>query len=192
MEVIGEQNSVALDYKRLSQTIARALRHAPEAYGLQLDDDGWTPVEALLAALRRRREWQQLSEHDLAVMMERSSKQRYEMRDGRIRAYYGHSTPDKIHKQSVEPPPILYHGTAPDSVELIRAEGLRAMNRQYVHLSTEQQTAQQVGSRKAGQPVLLKIRALEAYQAGVNFYHGNEDTWLADVVPPEYIDLPAD
>jgi putative RNA 2'-phosphotransferase len=40
--------------------------------------------------------------------------------------------------------------------------------------------------------VLLKIRALEAFRAGVMFYHGNEDTWLADAVPPEYIDLPAE
>jgi putative RNA 2'-phosphotransferase len=184
--------SVALDYKRLSQTIARALRHAPEAYGLQLDDEGWTSVEALLAALRRRRDWQNLSEHDLVVMMERSSKQRYEMCDGRIRAFYGHSIPDKVQKLPVEPPQVLYHGTAPDVVEQIRAEGLKSMNRQYVHLSTEQQTAAQVGSRKTSHPVLLKIRALEAYQAGVRFYHGNEDTWLADSIPPEFIDLPAD
>lgn len=182
-----------MDYKRLSQTISRALRHAPEDFGLELDDEGWTPVEALLKSLQsRRRDWQNLSECDLAEMMGQATKQRYEMDNGRIRALYGHSIPVKIHKIPVEPPEILYHGTAPAAVQRIQLDGLRPMRRQYVHLSTDQQTAQQVGSRKTGHPVLLKIRALDAYQAGVKFYHGNQDTWLADVIPPEFIDLPAD
>jgi len=41
-----------MDYKRLSKTISHALRHRPEIYGLELDAEGWTPVEDLLAALR--------------------------------------------------------------------------------------------------------------------------------------------
>ena len=43
------------------------------------------------------------------------------------------------------------------------------MNRQYVHLSADQATAQKVGARHAPTPVILEIRAAEAHQAGVRF-----------------------
>jgi putative RNA 2'-phosphotransferase len=177
-----------MDHKRLSKTIAHALRHDPERYGLELDAEGWTPVEDLLVALRpRRRAWQNLSEDDLVTMLAQSHKKRYEIQDGKIRAYYGHSVPDKMQKTPVEPPPMLYHGTAPDAAQLILADGLKPMSRQYVHLSTEQEIAQQVGSRHDRAPVILEVRAADAHRAGVAFYHGNEDTWLADFVPPEFI-----
>ncbi|RPJ35666.1 MAG: RNA 2'-phosphotransferase [Planctomycetaceae bacterium] len=181
-----------MDYKRLSKTIARALRHDPAAYGVELDDEGWTPVETLLAALRpRRREWRGLSEDDLHILIAQSEKKRYEIQDGKVRAYYGHSLPDKIQKEPAEPPAVLYHGTAPRTAEIILREGLRAMNRQYVHLSADRATAATVGARHASTPVILEIRAAEAHRAGVQFYPGNEDVWLADAVPAEFILDPA-
>jgi RNA:NAD 2'-phosphotransferase (TPT1/KptA family) len=40
-------------FARLSRTIARALRHRPEQYGLALDKDGWTPLNVLIRPSRR-------------------------------------------------------------------------------------------------------------------------------------------
>jgi RNA:NAD 2'-phosphotransferase (TPT1/KptA family) len=37
-------------------------------------------------------------------------------------------------------------------------------------------------------PVILVIDVQTAMGAGVVFYAGNEKVWLADVVPPEFID----
>jgi len=146
-------------------------------------------VEALLAALRkRRREWRDLSEIDLVTMMEQATKRRYEITDGQIRALYGHSVEQKIEKEAAVPPDILYHGTAPAVAVIILQEGLKPMRRQYVHLSIDEQTARIVGRRKAPEPVILKVRASEAHRAGVVFYHGNEDIWLADAVPPQFIE----
>jgi len=182
-----------MDYKRLSKTIAYALRHAPAEYGLELDEEGWVQVKDLLAALRpRRREWQTLTQDDLVMMVERASKSRYELQDGRIRALYGHSVPNRIPKEPSEPPEILYHGTSPEAVNIILAEGLKPMQRQYIHLAADQETAHRVGSRKSSRPVLLKIHALEAHRAGIAFYHGNDETWLADIVPPQFIERPID
>jgi putative RNA 2'-phosphotransferase len=182
---------VTIDYTRLSKMVARALRHAPEQFGLELDEQGWTPVQNLLAALRKRRpEWKGLGEADLATMIEHSSKRRYEMRDGRIRAYYGHSVQEKIQKTSAEPPETLYHGTTVEAARLIRREGLRPMNRQYVHLSTDPATARLVGRRRSAEPVILEIRAADAHRTGVRFYPGNEDVWLADGIPPDFIKAP--
>jgi putative RNA 2'-phosphotransferase len=176
-------------YTDLSRAISHALRHEPWLYELELDDAGWVQVDDLLVALRaEKRAWRGLSEADLLPMMAQADKQRYEMRGGRIRALYGHSTPQKLSKEPAEPPAILFHGTSPKTVALIRKDGLRPMGRQYVHLSVDNATAAQVGCRKAKDPVILRIRAGAAHVAGVRFYRGNDLVWLADVVAPAFVD----
>ena len=93
----------------------------------------------------------------------------------------------KIYKEPAVPPARLFHGTAPESAERILDQGLKPMNRQYVHLSADVETAREVGRRKSRQPVVLSIDAGLAYQEGVHFYHGNQMVWLTDHVPPRYI-----
>jgi hypothetical protein len=76
---------VARDYVQLSRVLSHALRHEPWLYELELDADGWTQVEAVLAALREERsDWRDLTPADLVEMMRRASKQRYELAEGRI------------------------------------------------------------------------------------------------------------
>jgi putative RNA 2'-phosphotransferase len=176
-------------YTDVSRAISHALRHEPWLYELELDDAGWVPVDELLAALRAEKPaWAGLNEADLQQMMAEASKQRYEMQDGRIRALYGHSTPQKLLKEPAEPPAVLFHGTAPKIVALIRKDGLKPMGRQYVHLSADTATAVQVGRRKASAPEILRIRAGAAHDAGVRFYRGNDLVWLADAVAPQFIE----
>jgi putative RNA 2'-phosphotransferase len=175
---------------RLSKTISHALRHKPAEYGLKLDTEGWVEIEDLLTALRKRRSaWQYVSLADIMTIIAESEKQRFELRDDRIRAFYGHSTDEKIERQPVIPPDSLYHGTTTQAATTIRKEGLRPMRRQYVHLSTDMKTARSVALRHTGQPVILHIDARKAYEQGIHFYSGNEDIWLADPIPPEFISL---
>ncbi len=122
-------------------------------------------------------------------MVRMSDKKRYEIADGRIRAFYGHSVSQRLRKETAEPPALLYHGTAPEAVEAIRAGGLRPMSRQFVHLSADGETAAQVGRRKARSPVILEVDARAAHNVGVRFYLGNEMVWLADLVPPRIISI---
>lgn len=175
--------------RQLSKTISYILRHAPWEYELELDDDGWVSIEELLAALRLdKKEWSDLSETDLMELTRDSSKQRHDIKDGKIRALYGHSTPDKLIKIPAEPPEFLYHGTLPETAAVILKEGLKPMNRQYVHLSIDVAMAKQVGNRKSGKPDILVVRANEAYRKGAVFYKGNEHVWLADYVPSIFIE----
>jgi putative RNA 2'-phosphotransferase len=179
------------DLLRLSKAVSHALRHEPWLYELELDDEGWVPVEELLSALRAEKpEWSTLSEADLAKMIAASDKKRHELHDGKIRALYGHSVPDKLLKQLAEPPVVLYHGTSPETAALIKTSGLQPMSRQYVHLSVNTATAEQVGRRKAHAPVLLEVQAKVAAESGVAFYRGNDLVWLADQVPAQFIVFP--
>ena len=83
----------------LSREISYALRHAPWEYELEMDEEGWVPVEQLLDALHRTVKWSNICEADLKEMIEKSEKKRHELADGRIRAFYGHSIPMKILKE---------------------------------------------------------------------------------------------
>ena len=179
-----------MNYTRLSKTISKILRHRPEQFGIQLDDEGWTSLDLLIQRLRRQQKWKDLEEQDILDMMATASKQRYEVKNGRIRAYYGHSIPKKISKVASSPPGILYHGTAKATVPLIGESGLLPMNRQYVHLSADIQTATIVGKRRDIRPTILQVNALEASQSGIDFYLENNGIWLSEPIPPKFIIFP--
>lgn len=150
--------------KRLSKTISHALRHAPWEYELELDDEGWVSIPALLSALQtERHEFADLSESDLNHMMLESSKERFEIKAHKIRALYGHSIPNKLMKEPLMPPTILFHGTSPVVTKIILKEGLKPMNRHYVHLSIDIVTARQVALRKSNTPVILTVDANQAH-----------------------------
>jgi putative RNA 2'-phosphotransferase len=173
----------------LSRVVSHALRHEPWLYELELDEAGWTSIETLLAALHTAEpSCASISEADLEQMIAQSDKKRHELQGGRIRALYGHSMPQRFFRELAEPPEVLYHGTSPEATEQIRRDSLKPMNRQYVHLSTDTTTAEQVGKRKAKVPVILRVRAKAAHISGVPFYRGNDIIWLAKIVPSAFID----
>ena len=61
----------------LSKVLSHALRHEPWLYELELDEEGWVEVAALLAALRsQRHEWRHLAQQDLVRVIETSDKRR--------------------------------------------------------------------------------------------------------------------
>lgn len=176
------------DLRRLSKTMARALRHAPQDYGLTLAEDGSVPLEDLLTGLRQRTAWRDVSAADVEAVLARPGKKRFALEEGRIRAMYGHSVARRIERQPSPPPRYLYHGTAPATVAAIMDEGLRPMRRQYVHLSPDVETAELVGRRKANRPVILRVRATDAHAQDVRFYATCDRVWLADHVPPAFIE----
>jgi putative RNA 2'-phosphotransferase len=178
---------VSGDWIELSKAVSHALRHEPWLYELELDDEGWTPVDALVEALSQEPRWRELSRAQLETMIERAPKQRHEIDGSRIRALYGHSVPGRIAKIPGEPPALLFHGTAARSAPAILAGGLRPMRRQHVHLSVDRDTAYSVGRRKSVAVTVLVIRAAEAHQHGAGFWPGNQMVWLADYIPPAFI-----
>jgi putative RNA 2'-phosphotransferase len=177
---------------QLSRTIAHALRHHPERYGLELDEDGWVPLETLIKALAGNASWAALSADDIHAMMASASKQRYEIRDGQIRAIYGHSLTTKIKHAAATPPDRLYHGTAPGAVTKIRREGLKAMRRQYVHLSAGTAAAATVARRRTATPVIITVHAKEAHADGILFHYCSPQVWLTEEIAAAYLAFPLD
>jgi putative RNA 2'-phosphotransferase len=172
---------------KVSKYLSRHLRHDPQRLGIELDEQGWVDVDVLLAALERQRF--QLTRAELEEVVARNDKQRYTIRDGRIRANQGHTVDVDLGLEPVEPPAELFHGTAEGYVDAIRAEGLKPMARHAVHLSPDYATAVRVGSRR-GTPVVLVVAAGRMAEEGHVFFRSDNGVWLTESVPPWAIAFP--
>ncbi|QIK73981.1 RNA 2'-phosphotransferase [Propioniciclava coleopterorum] len=170
--------------------MSHALRHEPWRYELELDEHGWVPLDQLLDALREQGgEWAQVGRADVEAMLASAAKQRHELSGDRIRARYGHSTPNAVVLEAGEPPARLFHGTSHAAWLRIQAEGLRPMRRQYVHLSTDAEMATEVGRRRDPEPLLLTVDAAAAVAAGHTFHRGNDRVWLTASLPASFLTL---
>lgn len=178
-----------MNYEELSKEVSYALRHAPWEYELEMDGEGWVEVVQLIEALNHIDRWKSINCFDLVKMIDFSDKKRHEIANNKIRAFYGHSIPMKIQKKEMQPPDVLFHGTARKFLGGIIKHGLLPKTRQYVHLSQDKATALCVGKRRDEHPIILQVEAHKAWEEGINFYFGHEKVWLADIVPSKYIIL---
>lgn len=178
-----------VNYISLSKAISKALRHRPERLGITLAPDGSVKLSTLVDALNARGGWPRaIGVEDVMHVVEHGTKQRFAVEGGRIRARYGHTLPLTVHYVQAQPPDVLYHGTSRTAAEAIMREGLLPMGRQKVHLSSDVETAVQVGRRHGGlDVVVLRVDAAQAAQEGVRFFRGNDTTWLADHIPANYL-----
>lgn len=169
----------------ISKFLSYVLRHKPEAIGLSLNKEGWTAINDLI--LFSVKEGYILNNDIIRNIVDNSDKKRFEISDDglHVRAVQGHSSQQiNIKYEEKKPPEFLYHGTATRFLTSILEQGLNAKSRQYVHLSSDEDTAIQVGMRH-GKPVVLKIQALNMYKQGFRFYQANNGVWLTQSVPPD-------
>ncbi|MEU9196662.1 RNA 2'-phosphotransferase [Streptomyces hundungensis] len=172
---------------KVSKYLSKHLRHQPERIGLVLDAQGWVEIEELLRCAAAHRFPVTRAELDHVVAT--NDKRRFAIEGGRIRASQGHTVAVDLALPPAEPPAYLYHGTVARSLDAIRTEGLRPMNRHHVHLSSDRETAARVGARR-GRPVILSVDAGAMHQDGHVFHVSANGVWLTGSVPPRYLRLP--
>lgn len=84
----------------LSKEISYALRHAPHEYELELDEEGFVPIDQLLHAINEGGNYDRtVTKADLEEIIRTSEKKRHEIVGDKIRALYGHSVPQFIKKE---------------------------------------------------------------------------------------------
>lgn len=164
---------------RKSKYISKLLRHDPE--DLLMDDKGWVFVSDLIKKVS-------LSIQELNQVVEENNKKRFEfdIHKTRIRATQGHTISVDVELKETEPPTNLFHGTAINSVPIIMDSGINKMSRLHVHLSKDEDTAKNVGSRK-GKSAILVIDSEQMSKDGYKFYLSNNGVYLTDFVPTKYI-----
>lgn len=172
--------------KNISKFMSLVLRHKPEEIGLIIDNEGWAKVDELITNMNKKGivvNFQIIDE-----VVKTNDKKRFAFNEDKtlIRASQGHSIEIELNLPAVTPPDTLYHGTAEKYLESILQTGLQKQSRQHVHLSATVETAKAVGSRH-GKPVILIINAKAMYKAGLEFYLSENEVWLIESVPVEYI-----
>jgi len=183
----GERALSGQRRRQLSKFVSGALRHFPGDAGLELDDGGWTAVDALVGAVERQYGW--ADRERLAAVVATDPKGLFERDGDRIRAAYGHSVDVSLEPTDAPVPDTLYHGTAPRNVTAIRRDGLRPMGRQRVHLSADRADAREVGRRHADDPVVFVVDAAGMQADGDRIVKRGRATYTTARVPPPYLRL---
>lgn len=177
--------------RKLSRFLSLLLRHRPARFPVHLDPQGYADLDEVMHFVRGLPNFRWATYSDINAVLELPGRQRFErirQEDGPtlIRALYGHTAVRPTYEPA-EPPPVLYHGTAPETLPAVEREGLQPMERRYVHLTVDPETARRTGLRHAGDAVVLEIDAAAAHADGIPFYHPVEEIYLCDHIPPPYI-----
>ena len=171
---------------KLGRFISLILRHSPETIGIKLDENGWADVEELITLMNKNR--RKIDIDTLKEIVETNNKKRYEFSDDfkKIRACQGHSINVDVELEQAVPPEFLYHGTAVQNIESIKKDGIKKASRQHVHLSSDYNTAYNVGKRH-GKPYIIKVSSGKMVKDGKKFYISKNEVWLSDDIEPEYL-----
>ena len=177
-----------MNLTKVSKKLSYMLRHSTEPLYISLDN-GWADTAGIIRALKEK--YPEVNTDVLEQIVSEDEKGRYSFNEDhtKIRANQGHSIPGvRIEMEQPEPPEFLYHGTATRFLDVIMKEGLKPMSRQYVHISSDMDTAVQTGKRH-GKPVVLVIRAKDLVGDGHPLYRSSNGVWLAESVPTEYFSV---
>jgi len=130
-----------------------------------------------------------LDEAIIEEVVKTSDKQRFSLKDGKIRANQGHSTSEvEIQFTKREPPDILWHGTATKNLDKIKRDGLLKMKRHHVHLSDNYDAALKVGKRH-GKPLVFAVDAKRMVKDGIDFFISTNGVWLVESIHFKYLQV---
>jgi putative RNA 2'-phosphotransferase len=175
-----------IEKKKISKFLSYVLRHHPEIIDLNLDENGWADVDELIKKSTDNSTGFTFEELDEIVQTNAKKRFAFNEDKSRIRASQGHSIEINLALIPQRPPDFLYHGTAEANISSILEKGIEKRNRQHVHLSSDKETAVNVGMRH-GKPIILTIRTKEMFEDGIEFYLSENGVWLTDFVNSKYI-----
>jgi putative RNA 2'-phosphotransferase len=173
---------MSADLIKKSKYLSLLLRHDPAKAGITLDGEGWASVQELVDKAG-------FTKDELDEIVKTDDKKRYSFSGDRtkLKANQGHSVIVDLALKELQPPDVLYHGTARRFVADILTKGLLKMQRHHVHLSTDTVTAEKVGKRRDSNPLILYIDAKQMHADGAKFYLSENSVWLTEFVDPKYI-----
>ncbi|MCR9252258.1 MAG: RNA 2'-phosphotransferase [bacterium] len=187
MEEFEEQEAYKF-IRNTSKLLNILLRHKPEQAHLELDRNGWTDVRQMISKVSRSH--YPIDFELVKHIVFTNDKRRFMFNEDltKIRATPGDGVVFDLGLLPVVPPEFLYYGASAMFLDDIAKWGINKMNKQYVHLSPDADTAMTAAAKRIG-PVPLKIAALEMYENQILFYQSDFDVWLTDHVPSQYVSM---
>jgi len=172
----------------LVRTLAGVLRHFPERYGVEMDKQGWIDMRDFISALAlKNRRFKFIKPHHIIGLIETDSKGRYQHREGKIRATYGHSLDIELDLPTHDIPEILFFPATPEECNVLLEAGLMPSDRKMVHLSATPSAAMEAGKVRVANPVILAVAAKKAVESGVVIMKAGKTVYTTKEVPSEFL-----
>jgi len=179
-------NDRELDH--LGRIVTGILRHFPDRYQLPIDPHGWVGLPQIVRAIQQKHPaYHWLRPQHILAIIETDAKGRYEVRDDRIRATYGHTVDIELDLPTENIPDQLYYPVTTDEATIVLEVGLKPSDRKKVHLSKTADDAHSAGAVRTPDPVILEIDAKRARADGIVIMKAGKTVYLVDRVPPEYL-----
>lgn len=168
----------------LSKKMSYALRHCPEEFGLEMSLDASVLLDNFSKAI-------EASTDDILYVVRHDNKGRftYNPETGRIWCKHGHTingvNPDLevVDSSFSNLPEVLYHGTKDQFIKSVMKDGLKHMDRNFVHLTPSVETARKVANRRSGKSVILKVSTRDLIDSGYTLYKSGEVYLIEHVAP---------
>lgn len=161
----------------ISKKLSYILRHNNE--NMEIDSKGFMNISDILKYLN-------ISKEQLESIVKTDDKNRYEIKNDKIRARQGHSNQKVTDFDFIKiiPKGFLFHGTKKQYLDSILKKGLIPMKRKYVHLSADLETAEKNADRRKGESVILLINAPKMKN---DIFISSNNVYLTEYVNPEFI-----
>lgn len=179
-------NDRELDH--LGRVLTGILRHFPDRYQLSMDPQGWVALPQIVRAISQRHPaYHWLRTAHLVAIVETDAKGRYEVRDDRVRATYGHTVEIQLDLPTENIPDQLFYPVTPDEAGIVLEVGLKPSDRRKVHLSKTAEDARAAGAVRTPEPIILEVDAKRARQEGLVIMKAGKSVYLVDQVPATYL-----
>lgn len=180
------------ELESLGRIMAGILRHFPEKFELDMDEEGFIDVYKLVTAIKRKRgdrmRW--LRPTHIIGLVETDPKGRYQVDNNHVRATYGHSLELSMSLPTDDIPERLYYPAHPNMVNKILEEGLQPVDRAMVHLSKTWNDAFEAGIHREGpDPVILRIDAEDAMNNGIIIQRAGKTVYTVEEIPGDFLSL---
>jgi putative RNA 2'-phosphotransferase len=187
-------NDRELDH--LGRILTGILRHFPDRYQLPIDPQGWVSLPQIVRAISQKHPaYHWLRPQHLVAIAETDAKGRYEVRDDRVRATYGHTVDVDLDLPTENIPDQLYYPVTEEEAGIVLEVGLKPSDRKKVHLSKTAEDARAAGAVRTPEPIILEVDAKRAREEGIVIMRAGKTVYLVNQVPAEYLrragDVPA-
>lgn len=182
-------NDRELDH--LGRVMTGILRHFPDRYQLTIDPQGWVSLPQMVRAISvKHPAYHWLRAQHLVAIAETDAKGRYEVKDDRVRATYGHTLEVEPDLPTDNIPDQLYYPVTAEEAGIVLEVGLKPSDRKKVHLSKTAEDARSAGSVRTPDPIVLEVDAKRARENGLVIRRAGKTVYVVDQVPAEYLSRP--
>ena len=174
----------------LSRLMSYILGNRPDEFGLIPDRQGYVGIKEFLQAIHEESNMGYVRESHVKEVLLWDRDKNFQIDGINIRHTRANLNSLNENQDMVLPPKILFKGVKRKSYPHILKSGLLPGNKEYVTMAKDKDFAFRVAKRIDQKPVLLEIKAGSAMRNGVNIIPFGDFLFLAENVPPEFIQGP--